>query len=59
MMHGWKFEGEAHPTRGDKGDTAFLRDNYKFMGPGSILERPRPGLPQIRSAKAPKRPVFS
>jgi hypothetical protein len=31
---GWQFEGETDPHKGPKGDTAFLKDNYKTMAIG-------------------------
>ena len=37
----WSFEGETDPQKGPKGDTAFLKDNYKFMTTGSIFRTPR------------------
>jgi hypothetical protein len=36
----WDFEDEVDPIKGPKGDTAFLRDNYKLMTTGSIFRTP-------------------
>ena len=35
------WDDETHPTKGQKGDTAFLRDNYKFCTVGSIFRTPK------------------
>jgi hypothetical protein len=37
----WHFDGETDPIKGAKGDTAFLRDNYKTMSIGSIFRTPK------------------
>ena len=37
----WDFEGEVDPVKGPKGDTAFLKDNYRFMQIGSIFRTPK------------------
>lgn len=34
-------DDNLHPTRGPKGDTAFLKDNYRTMGLGSFFHTPK------------------
>ncbi len=36
----WDDDG-IHPAQGSKGDTAFLRDNYKFCTVGSVFRTPK------------------
>jgi hypothetical protein len=33
------------PLKGPKGDTAFLRLNYKFMAPGGVFRTPKAKFP--------------
>jgi hypothetical protein len=35
------FGKELHPTKGPKGDTAFLTENYKYLGIGGIFRTPK------------------
>ena len=38
----WSFEGTTDALRGPKGDTAFLKDNYRLMGAiGGIFRTPK------------------
>ena len=37
----WCFEGETDPLKGPKGDTAFLKDNYRLLGPGGVFRTPK------------------
>jgi|ERR1019366_2775758 hypothetical protein len=37
----WHFEDETDPLKGPKGNTAFLKDNYKLMGIGGIFRTPK------------------
>jgi|SRR5579863_2590221 len=49
-------DDEVHPTKGPKGDTAFLKDNYKLMGIGcsfrTVKARFSPGQIQDAARKA-------
>ena len=40
----WDDDG-IHPAKGSKGDTAFLRDNYKFSTVGSVFRTPKARFP--------------
>jgi hypothetical protein len=37
----WAFEDETDPIKGKKGDTDFLKENYKFSAIGSIFRTPK------------------
>ena len=37
----WAFEDEVDPIKGAKGDTQFLKDNYRFMETGSVFRTPK------------------
>lgn len=34
-------DDNTHPTKGPKGDTAFLQSNYKLMGVGGVFRTPK------------------
>ena len=38
-------DGNTHPTKGPKGDTAFLRSNYKFMAVGGVFRTVKAQFP--------------
>lgn len=40
-MPEWDADDQVHPTKGPKGDTAFLKDNYKMMSIGGIFRTPK------------------
>lgn len=41
MTREWDADDQIHATKGPKGDTAFLKDNYKTMSIGSIFRTPK------------------
>ena len=46
MPHSHDWEDDAiDPLRGPKGDTAFLRSNYKFMAVGGVFRTPKAKFP--------------
>ena len=40
----FEFDG-VEPLKGPKGDTAFLRSNYKFMAPGGVFRTVKAQFP--------------
>ncbi len=38
--HDWD-DDNVHPTKGPKGDTAFLKENYRLLGPGGVFRTPK------------------
>ena len=53
---GWS--EDVHPTKGPRGDTAFLKENYKYMTIGSIFRTPSARFSQAQIHAGAKKAGF-